>query len=190
MDTVALRTRRLLLSAPTDDDVDQVVAYCQDPAVIAGTPVPTPYGRAEGVAFVRQVAAGWAAGTRFEFAVRPLDDPRVVLGAVSVFGVAGGNGEVGYVLAPAARGRGTMTEAVEAVLDWAFAAPPRGLGLVRVQWHAFPENDASARVAQRCGFRLEGRLRSAVEHRGRRRDQLLAAVLRTDDRAPVIWDPA
>ncbi|WIE56069.1 GNAT family protein [Curtobacterium sp. MCBD17_003] len=189
MEPVTLRTPRLVLSPQTTEDADQIVACCQDPDVIAFTPIPVPYGRDEAESFVRQVEAGWRDGTRFEFAVRPRADPTNVLGAVSIFGVADGAGEVGYLLAPAGRGHDFMTEAVSAILDWAFAGPPDGLGLSRVQWHALPENEASALVAQRCGFRLEGRLRSALTHRGTRRDQLLAAVLRTDDRRqPIRWD--
>ena len=53
-------------------------------------------------------------------------------------------------------GQGYATEAVEAMLDYAFARQPWGLGLHRVQANIIPRNAASNRVAQKTGFRLEG----------------------------------
>ena len=188
MDPVELRTDRLVLSVPTEHDLDQVIAYCQDPDVIAHTPVPVPYGRAEAQRFLEhQVGPGWASGERCEFVIRPLDEPARVLGSVSLFGIREGSGEVGYLLDPSARGHGVMTEAVRRVVDWAFAPEPDGRGLVRVQWRALGDNTASAHVAERVGFTYEGRLRAAVLHRGRRQDELVASLLRDDDRAPAPW---
>ncbi|WP_432491744.1 GNAT family N-acetyltransferase [Kineococcus auxinigenes] len=63
-------------------------------------------------------------------------------------------GEVGYVLHPAATGRGYATEACRAVLDLAFG--PLGLHRVAARVHA--GNTASARVVARLGMRPEGRL--------------------------------
>jgi RimJ/RimL family protein N-acetyltransferase len=66
--------------------------------------------------------------------------------------------EVGWVLAPWAHGRGFATEAVRAALAWADgrAADPR-LASGRAVCLIAPENAASVRVAERCGFRPAGR---------------------------------
>jgi RimJ/RimL family protein N-acetyltransferase len=59
--------------------------------------------------------------------------------------------EIGYWLAPWARGRGAATRAVRLLSAWA-----RGeLGLARVDLHTQPDNEASQRVAERAGFRLQ-----------------------------------
>lgn len=190
MEPVTLRTSRLTLSVHDERDLDDVVAYANDPDVIAGTPVPVPYGRAQAEEFLRdQVRHGWATGERLEFAVRPHDSTRRLVGTISVFGFTDGGAEVGYAVHPDGRGRGYVTEAVGAVLDWGFTAAPDGLGLERVQWRALAFNTASAAVAQRLGFVFEGRRRSAVVHRGVRQDELTAAILRTDPRGvPTVWD--
>jgi ribosomal-protein-alanine N-acetyltransferase len=60
--------------------------------------------------------------------------------------------EVGYILAPAKQGRGLMTEAMRALLDYCFAE----LAAHRVQALIHPDNAASIRLAQRLGFRCEG----------------------------------
>ncbi|WP_412147791.1 GNAT family N-acetyltransferase [Curtobacterium flaccumfaciens] len=188
MQPVTLRTDRLVLSAPELGDADDVVAYANDPDVIANTPVPVPYGHAEARYWITDVvAAGWAADTRYEFGIRRADDLRL-LGTVGLFAFADGAAEIGYAMHPDGRGSGIMTEAAERVLHWAFAGVPEGLGLLRVQWRAIATNTASAAVAQRLGLRFEGRTRSSVLHRGSRHDQLLAAALHDDDRsAPTVW---
>ena len=188
MQPVTLRTDRLVLSAPELGDADDVVAYANDPDVIAYTPVPVPYGHAEARYWITDVvAAGWAADSRYEFGIRRADDLQL-LGTVGLFAFADGAAEIGYAMHPDGRGSGIVTEAAERVLHWAFAGVPEGLGLLRVQWRAIATNTASAAVAQRLGLRFEGRTRSSVLHRGSRHDQLLAAALHDDDRsAPTVW---
>ena len=57
----------------------------------------------------------------------------------------GTRAELGYYAAPKARGKGYMTEALRAVLGYAF--DPLGLGLETVRWTALAGNEASERVA-------------------------------------------
>jgi len=188
MDPVTLRTERLVLSVPEPSDAEDVVAYANDPDVIAYTPVPVPYGHAEAHHWITDVVrASWSADSRYEFGIRRADDPRL-LGTIGLFGFVEGAAEIGYAVHPDGRGHGFVTEAAAAVLDWAFAPEPDGLGLVRVQWRAIATNTPSAAIARRLGLRYEGRLRSGVFHRGQRHDQLIAAALRDDDRStPTVW---
>ncbi len=60
--------------------------------------------------------------------------------------------EAGWVLAPWAHGKGYATEAVRAALAWADAH----LRPERVTCMISPENAASIRVADKCGFRQTG----------------------------------
>ena len=188
MDPVTLRTERLVLSVPEPSDAEDVVAYANDPDVIAYTPVPVPYGHAEARQWITEVVrTGWAADTRYDFGIRRADDLRL-LGTIGVFGFVDGAAEIGYAMHPDGRGHGFVTEAAAAVLEWAFAPEPDGLGLVRVQWRAIATNTSSVAIARRLGLRYEGRLRSGVFHRGQRHDQLIAAALRDDDRStPTVW---
>ena len=63
---------------------------------------------------------------------------------------------MGYRLAEPARGRGVATEAVRLLAGWALGV----LRLERLELMIHPENTASQRVAERCGFKREGLLRS------------------------------
>ena len=56
---------------------------------------------------------------------------------------------------------------------WAFQT----LDLARIEWRAYVGNDASRRTAEKVGFRIEGVCRSALIHRGERRDAWLGAIL-------------
>jgi RimJ/RimL family protein N-acetyltransferase len=64
--------------------------------------------------------------------------------------------EVGYWCRTSALGNGYVTEAVQAVCEHAFER----LGAVRLAIVTDRENLPSRRVAERCGFALEGTLRS------------------------------
>ncbi|PRX96263.1 GNAT family N-acetyltransferase [Allonocardiopsis opalescens] len=68
---------------------------------------------------------------------------------------AAGRVEIGYWLAPWARGRGYAAEATVALTEYAF-----GRGMSRVQLVAAVGNTASQRTAERAGFVREGVLRS------------------------------
>jgi RimJ/RimL family protein N-acetyltransferase len=63
--------------------------------------------------------------------------------------------EIGYVADVEHEGRGCITEAARAVIDWTFG--PVGARRLRLECDA--TNARSIRVAERCGFTLEGCLR-------------------------------
>jgi ribosomal-protein-alanine N-acetyltransferase len=73
----------------------------------------------------------------------------VLAGTVGFYrGFPDGVGEVGYVLRPAYRGRGFMTEAVGLAVAYGVDA----LGLAAVVAHTDAGNRASIAVLERCGF--------------------------------------
>ena len=87
------------------------------------------------------------------------------------------DGEIGYWIAPSARGRGLAGSAAEVACRWAFA----DLGLHRIQLFHAVENVASARVADKAGFTCEGRLRESHRYGdGLRHDEMLWARLARD----------
>jgi len=82
--------------------------------------------------------------------------------------------EVGYWVRTSAAGNGHATEAVRAVVSCAF----EHLGAERIELVTDEENVASRRVAERCGFALEGILRHAQRGRdGGLRNNCLYAKL-------------
>ncbi len=75
-------------------------------------------------------------------------------------------------------GHGYATEAVQLLVDYLFAAKQR----YRIQLVIVPANAASSRIAEKCGFVLEGTARGAFFNNGRNDDVILYSLLRTDPR--------
>ena len=82
--------------------------------------------------------------------------------------------EVGYWLGEPFWGQGIATHALQAFAEYAFTT----FDLVRLQAFVKEWNPASARVLEKCGFALEGRLRKNVTKDGKTVDQLLYALVR------------
>ena len=137
---VTLRPRR-------PEDVDAIVAACQDPEIPRWTMVPSPY--------TREHAEEWLARPDHSSVhLLAVDADDRLLGSFSLMEIdrERGYGEIGYWLAAEARGRGFATRAVLLLRDWAAS---RGLRELEIMTE--PENVASARVAERAGFaRVEG----------------------------------
>ena len=75
-------------------------------------------------------------------------------------------------------GHGYTTEAVQLLVDYLFGAKKQH----RIHLVIVPGNTASRRVAEKCGFVLEGTARGAFFNGGRNHDVLLYSLLRTDAR--------
>lgn len=65
---------------------------------------------------------------------------------------------IAWVITPIHRGRGYMTEAVKAVKEELFRQ-----GVSQVTIGVFPRNEASKRVASKCGFKLDGLYKDFLE---------------------------
>jgi ribosomal-protein-alanine N-acetyltransferase len=75
-------------------------------------------------------------------------------------------------------GRGYVTKAVQLLTDYLFGAKKPD----RIQLVIVPENAASRRIAEKCGFTLEGTARAAFFNDGRSQDVMLYSLLRDDPR--------
>lgn len=88
-----------------------------------------------------------------------------------------GSAELGYDLDPAHWGRGLMSEALTAILDFLFER----FGLNRVQAMAMPRNVASRLLLEGLGFAQEGVLRDhGVDELGHVCDDVVYSLLRRE----------
>jgi len=172
-----LRDGDVLLRAHTDADLPGVLEQCQDPDMQRFTTIPVPYGPDDVRWFLGHVRDGWADGSTAAWAI---EVGGRFAGTVDLrFGE--GWASVGYGLHPWARGRGTMTTAVGLVLGWAFTER----GVAGVRWEALVGNEPSRRVAQRCGFTMEGTARGMSVARGVRHDAWIGSLLAAEWRGLV-----
>lgn len=157
----------------TDADVAQIDAACQDPHIQQFIPVPRPYARADAEAYVVRTQRQWASGEKAAFAISDVDDPTVVLGAVSL-AVVQRCGNAAYWIAPGVRGMGLATRALRLLTDWAVES--LGMGVILLEIHH--RNEASRHVADAAGYHQVGQLE--VPAPDGPRTHLLYAHLATD----------
>jgi RimJ/RimL family protein N-acetyltransferase len=138
-------------------------------------PVPVPLDFAD--VWWSRLEDGRRSRSRESFAVIDEADGRVL-------GIAGApridhearTAELGYLIAPAARGRGVATQALGLLTDWALTE----LRALRLELLISDQNPASRKVAIRCGYHLEGVLRSLHLKDGIRWDTEIWSRLPTD----------
>jgi RimJ/RimL family protein N-acetyltransferase len=132
-------------------DVPAITRACQDPEIARWLPhLPHPYRATDAREFVAHATA-----QEREITLAIADDADTLVGVVNVR-LTDAPPTVGYWIAPGARGRGIATAATSAIARWTFAvhAP------ARIALHVEPENRASVRVAEKCGFvRLPGMIK-------------------------------
>lgn len=90
-----------------------------------------------------------------------------------------GLAEVGYALTTESQGRGVMVRALLRLLNELFVRTT----LERVEARCAIDNVASQKVLEKLGFRREGMLRSYFRLHGRRVDNFLYAILKSDWRS-------
>ena len=164
------------LRAPEPGDLTAIVAACRDPESQRWTTVPRPYGPRDAEDFIRVAAPlRWAYGDGAIFAVVDADDAFVGTMALRL-GPRPDVGDVGYLIAPGARGRGYAPAALRMLAAWGVTE----LGLNRIEWRAYVGNDASRRVAEKAGFTVEGVQRDGCVHVGEYRDAWTGAILARD----------
>ena len=172
------------LRAYRPDDVDEMVVMCRDPQAVRYTSVPHPYERHHAEQWLVEPGAG--RGTLRSWAIEASDEGGRLRFAGNVDIREGPPPDIGYLLAPWARGRGLMTRAVRLATRWAFDEA----SLPVVHWNAHAGNLASWRVAHGCGFRFHAEIPLAVPHRGELRDAWFATLQAADDGRPqTTWWP-
>jgi RimJ/RimL family protein N-acetyltransferase len=160
-------------------DVEAIVAACNDPAIAEFLDlIPSPYTEEDAREYIAQSREGWTDGTQTNFAI--MDESGDPVGSMGVRWLEPEQGvaEVGYWVAPAARGKGLCTRALRLVARWAL----REHGVERLQLRADEQNTASRRCAEKAGFTQEGVLRSSRYNPrlGRRVDFVMYSLLRDE----------
>ena len=108
-------------------------------------------------------------------------EDEALLGAITLDNIRRGPaqaGTMGYWIGAAHARQGYMREAIDAVAHYAF----QELDLSRLEAGCLPENDASRRLLEKCGFKYEGVAQSYLQINGRWRNHVLYANLRLDRR--------
>jgi len=109
-----------------------------------------------------------------------------LLGGITLGGVRRGvsqSGTLGYWMGASHAGKGRMTRAVAATVEFADSR----LRLHRIEAACIPENAPSIALLERNGFRREGYARGFLRINGAWRDHLLFALVESDARPRLTW---
>ena len=140
----------------TYGDLACIEAAATDPRIPQGTTVPAVYTEAKGRAFIERAWSRNDDGQALALAIsRAESDEAVGLVYVGLTRVER-QCRLGYWLIPAARRRGYVSSAVGLISRWLLTEAD----LYRVVAEVHPDNVASIRLLERCGYTLEGTLRS------------------------------
>jgi RimJ/RimL family protein N-acetyltransferase len=150
----------------------------EDPEVVRNTRVPSSPPPGFASLWVGRYVEGWQDGSRAGFAFLSPEAAFLGFGGLVDLDLDARQGEIGYVVAAEARGRGVASRALRLITGWAIG----DLGLERVELHIDPENTASIRVAERCAYVREGVLRSLHFKEDLRGDTAVYSLLRADSR--------
>ena len=153
-----ITTARLLLRKPRPEDAALIFAgYAQDPEVTRYLAFRPHRDVSDARDAVDRFLEGWRTGKTFCWLIFRREDNELV-GAIAARQDQGIN--LGYLIARPYWRRGFMSEAVGAIVKWAFAQP----GIFRVWAVCDCDNEASARLLERNGFHEEGILRKWSLH--------------------------
>jgi RimJ/RimL family protein N-acetyltransferase len=158
----------------TPRDAGFLVSVSNDPLTMLWNPIDAPDEVAALAAIARWT--DWQGHATWCVTDSSSDD---IVGRISLFHLDAKNasGELGYWVAPYARGRGIGARALTAASQWGFET----LGLERQELFHAVENTNSCRVAQKANFVVEGTLRKSYRYAdGLLHDEHIHARLRTD----------
>lgn len=152
-----------------------------DPQTLRFTRIPEPPPPGFAADWAARYARAATQGIGAGWAVFDDDGSFAGVGLVPEIDVEAGQAELGYITAPAARGRGVGAAILGFLTRWAFeeAGIQRAVLLIEVG------NPASQGVARRCGYVLEGVARSLHLKQGRRVDTQVWSRLPGDPAPPA-----
>lgn len=153
------------------EDLNSLVKYANNPHIAdyLTDRYPHPYGMKDGIKFIKMASSqnpgrifaieieGHAAGA---IGLEPREDIHRL------------NAELGYWLAEPFWGRGIMTAVIKEMVDYGF----KTFEINRIYARPFGSNQASHRVLEKAGFRLEARLEQVLVKNGRFEDELIYAI--------------
>ena len=144
-----METERILLRPWRESDAETLFKYASDPEVGPKAGWPPHKSVAESLEIIRTLFSGegmWA--VEWKETGEPIGCVGYLPAAASNLQIAEDQGEVGYWIARPFWGRGICTEAMQLVVDYCI----REKGFVTLWGSYFPDNPASGRVMEKCGF--------------------------------------
>jgi RimJ/RimL family protein N-acetyltransferase len=173
----ALADDTIRLEPLSQADAADMLALAHDPDFVRFTRVPAGADVAFVERWIGRYESGWADGSRAGFAIVDAQNAAFLgFAAVVALELDALQGEIGYGVAPQARGRGIAKRSLDLLTRWCLDE----LALERLELKIDPLNRGSVKVAERAGYRLEGVLRNVHLKDDLRADTGVWSRLRSD----------
>lgn len=147
-----MTTRLLIQRLDLQDAEAMYYVYASKPEATKYVSFPTHNSITDARKYLAYARAAWNMGRDYSYAIRLQSDNRLI-GSIGVINDAG-KCNFGYILGPAYWGKGFATEAASAILNVLKNQP----GVFRIWSVCDVENEASKRVLEKAGLKLEASL--------------------------------
>lgn len=170
-----ITTNRLLLKQPTIADAANVYQMRSDKEVMKYLDRPLAASVDDAVALITSITDLFKKNEAVTWGIYLLEEPQTLVGTIGFWQIQKEHyrAEIGYMLTPAAQGKGLMQEAISAVLHYGFTH----LNLHSVEANVNPANEASIRLLERNGFVREAYFRENYYYNGTFVDSAVYSLL-------------
>ena len=170
-----LETARLTLRPLVEADVADVFAVFSDPIVMRYWDGVLMKTHQDAMRYIDHIHHGFRRRELFQWGITE-NATGTVLGTCTLthFSMTHQRSEIGFALLQKRWGNGLGSEAVTAVIEFAFGT----MDLHRIEADVDPRNERSLRLLERLGFRREGHLRERYYMNGERQDAVMLGLLR------------
>ncbi|CAM2989100.1 ribosomal-protein-alanine N-acetyltransferase [Flavobacterium succinicans] len=169
-----LETERLILRRVSTDDINEIFALRSNPETMKYIPRPLVTNEEEALAHFKMIDDKIETNEGINWAIT-LKGNNTMIGLIGHYRIKPEHyrAEVGYMILPEYHGKGITTEAVQCVVDYGFTR----MKLHSIEGVIDPENEASQKVLQKCGFVKEAHFKENEYFDGKFIDAVVYSIL-------------
>ena len=169
-----IETERLVLRRITNDDVNEVFELRSNPETMKYIPRPLVKTTEDALEHIATIEDKIVTNVGINWGISLKDHPKL-LGIIGFYRMQPENyrAEIGYILLPEFHGRGIIPEAVNRLNRFGF----ENLKLHSIEAVIDPENFASEKVLQKCGYTKEAHLKEVEFYDGKFLDKVIYSLL-------------
>ncbi len=166
-----IETNRLQLRPVNKLDVESIFEIRSNPRTMHFIPRPMTQNLDDAMDVINQIEEGIATKTKINWAITMKKNTTQLIGVIGYVSINPNNhrAEIGYVLNEKFHGKGIMTEAVNAVVDFGF----KEFNFHSIEAVINPKNQPSINVVTQCGFTKDALFKDYNFHKEKYEDAFI-----------------